>query len=406
MSERLRGQLMLALYRSGRRAEALAAYRAARGDARRGSRDRTGGRASTSRAGNPRSGPCARRADDRRPRTGNARVAVAFQLVHRPQAGAAVDSHAAASRRRSPADADRRRWNGEDAPCHRGDEGLDDDFPDGVVLVELAPINNPDLVPAAIAEALGLGERPGRKPVEVVVAYLRSSALLVLDNFEHVNRSPQLAELLAGAPGATLLVTSRTPLDISERIYRVPALRLPDRSETGQLGRVTRTEAVRLFVDRARDVRADFELTDANADAVVELCLRLDGLPLAIELAAARIKLLSPSAIVAPRPRLELLRAEPGSGAPARHRTLRDAIEWSYDLLGAEEQGSSRAWACSSVDSRLTAPRRSPTSRARYCRLRRVAPQQQPAPDGAHRRRRASLRDAGDDPRVRARASP
>ena len=138
----------------------------------------------------------------------------------------------------------------------------------------------------------------------------------------------------------TLLVTSRAPLDISEeRIYPVAALELPDPSRPLEVGRLRRTEAVRLFVDRARDARADFELSEPNADAVAELCVRLDGLPLALELAAARIKLLSPGDIlVRLGRRLEFLKAEPGAGVPERHRTLRAAIEWSYDLLTEEEQ--------------------------------------------------------------------
>ena len=163
----------------------------------------------------------------------------------------------------------------------------------------------------------------------------------MLDNFEQLlDAAPMLSELLAGAPGLTLLVTSRAPLDIrEERIYPVPALQLPDPSRPLEVDRLRRTEAVRLFVARARDARPDFELSELNADAVAELCVRLDGLPLALELAAARIKLLSPQDILERLGvRLEVLKAEPGAGLPERHRTLRAAIEWSYDLLGAEEQ--------------------------------------------------------------------
>ena len=149
-----------------------------------------------------------------------------------------------------------------------------------------------------------------------------------------------LAELLAGAPGTQLLVTSRAPLDLpEERIYPVPPLQLADATRPVQLARLRETEAIRLFVDRAREARADFELSDENAEAVAELCLRLDGLPLALELAAARIKLLSPRAILERLGgRLELLKAVPGAGLPERHRTLRAAVDWSYDLLTADEQ--------------------------------------------------------------------
>ena len=164
---------------------------------------------------------------------------------------------------------------------------------------------------------------------------------------------------------------------------------------------------MRLFVERARDARPDFELSEANADAVAELCVRLDGLPLALELAAARIKLLSPSAILERLGgRLELLKAAPGAGVPERHRTLRAAIEWSYDLL--DGRGAGALHEPRRLRRRVHARRcrgRRRRARARRRRRRRVAPEQQPAPDGADGRRRAPLRDAGDDPRVRARAA-
>ena len=220
--------------------------------------------------------------------------------------------------------------------------GIEDEFPDGVVLVELAPIRDPELVAPAIADTLGVSAKPGRDLVEMLVAYLRDrQALLVLDNFEQVlDAAPLLTQLIEGARDLVLLVTSRAPLDVPvERVYPVSALELPDPSLLPDLVRLLQVGAVRLFVDRARDARADFELSETNADPIVQLCVRLDGLPLALELAAARIKLLSPGEILARLgPRLELLKSEPGSGAPDRHRTLRAAIDWSYDLLGPEEQ--------------------------------------------------------------------
>ncbi|MDQ3161631.1 MAG: winged helix-turn-helix domain-containing protein [Actinomycetota bacterium] len=220
--------------------------------------------------------------------------------------------------------------------------GIADDFPDGVVLIELAPVSDPRLVATVIVGALGLSESAVQEPAEVLVAYLRARrVLLVLDNFEQVlAAAPLLAEVLADAPGVRLLVTSRAPLDLSEeRVYPVPALQVPASRRPGQVGHLRRTEAVRLFIDRARDARADFELSDSNADDVVELCIRLDGLPLALELAAARIKLLSPGAILTRLDRkLEPLKAAPGAQVPDRHRTLRAAIEWSYDLLDPNEQ--------------------------------------------------------------------
>jgi len=209
-------------------------------------------------------------------------------------------------------------------------------------LVELAPVVDPGLVAPAIAATLGLSETSRHRATETVVTYLRGRRmLLVLDNFEQVlGAAPVLGELLVGAPDVQLLVTSRAPLDLAEEhIYEVPPLQLAERSRPTELGRLRRAEAIRLFVDRAHDARADFVLTEENADGVAELCRRLDGLPLALELAAARIKLLPPHAILERLDdRLELLKAAPGAGVPARHRTLGSAIEWSYELLDAEEQ--------------------------------------------------------------------
>jgi predicted ATPase len=176
--------------------------------------------------------------------------------------------------------------------------GLGGEFADGATLVELAPISDPGLVTLTIANSLGVSEIRGRSLVETIAASLHGRpVLLVLDNLEQVlQAAPLLAELLQGAPTVKMLVTSRAPLDIpEERIYEVPALRLPDPSARRDLDGLRRTESVRLFIDRARDARADFEFTEENADAVAELCLRLDGLPLPLELASARIRLLSPA---------------------------------------------------------------------------------------------------------------
>ena len=212
----------------------------------------------------------------------------------------------------------------------------------GAVLVELGRITAAALVARAIADELGVKERPGHSAREALVEYLRDrQALLLLDNFEHVLEAASLLrELLAGAPGVTLLVTSRASLGVpEERVYPVSALELPDRSQRPSLAELGEIEAIRLFVDRARAARPDFELTETNAESVIELCVRLDGLPLALELAAARCNLLSPRALLERLgSRLELLRATPGSGLVERQWTLRGAIEWSYDLLQPEEQ--------------------------------------------------------------------
>ena len=241
--------------------------------------------------------------------------------------------------------------------------------PAGAVLVELARINDARLVARTIVGELGIQERPGQTAREALLEHLRDrQALLLLDNFEHVlAAAPLVRELLAGAPGVKVLVTSRAPLGIpEERVYRVPALELPDPSRRPSIARLRRTEAIRLFVDRARAARPDFELSETNAESVVELCVRLDGLPLALELAAARCNVLSPRALLERLDsRLDLLRAAPGSGVTERQWTLRGAIEWSYELLEPAEQQLFTSLASSSAGSRSTPPspsRSSPTS--------------------------------------------
>jgi predicted ATPase/DNA-binding SARP family transcriptional activator len=212
----------------------------------------------------------------------------------------------------------------------------------GAVLVELGRITDAALVARTIADELGVQERSGHSAREALLEYLRDrQALLLLDNFEHVLEAASfLRDLLAGAPGVTLLVTSRASLGVpEERLYPVPALELPDPSQRHSIAELGEIEAIRLFVDRARAARPDFALSETNAESVIELCVRLDGLPLALELAAARCNLLSPRALLERLgSRLDLLRAAPGSGLVERQWTLRGAIEWSYDLLQPEEQ--------------------------------------------------------------------
>ena len=214
--------------------------------------------------------------------------------------------------------------------------------PAGAVLVELGRIRDARLVARAIVGELGIEERSGRTAREELLEYLRDrQALLLLDNFEHVlSAAPLVRALLAAAPGVRVLATSRAPLGVpEERVYSVPALELPDPSRRMSITRLRRTEAVRLFVDRARAARPDFELSETNAGSVVELCVRLDGLPLALELAAARSNLLSPRALLERLDsRLDLLQASPGAGLADRQWTLRGAIEWSYELQEPAEQ--------------------------------------------------------------------
>lgn len=208
-------------------------------------------------------------------------------------------------------------------------------FPHGVFFVSLAPISDPDLVPAAITSALGLTQAPG-PPLAHLCQYLAErELLLVLDNFGHVaEASLAVAKLLAAAPGLKVLVTSRAPLRLSgERELEVPSLELPDLRATPSPEVLAATEAVKLFVERAEAARPDFRLTPENAAVVAEITRRLDGLPLAIELAAARVKLLTPQAIADHLgDRLRFLVGGPRD-APRRQQTLRDAIAWSYDLL-------------------------------------------------------------------------
>jgi predicted ATPase/DNA-binding CsgD family transcriptional regulator/Tfp pilus assembly protein PilF len=215
------------------------------------------------------------------------------------------------------------------------------DFPDGVCFVSLAPVRDPDLVVATIAETLGLQEMGERPLLERLKSYLRDrKVLLLLDNFEHVApASPVVAELLRACPTLEVLVTSRAVLHLSgEHEYPVTPLGLPDPERFPAPEEIARYEAVDLFAERARAVRPDFRLDAGDATVVAEICLRLDGLPLAIELAAARIKLLPPEAMLARlEKRLPLLAGGPRD-LPARQRTLGDTIRWSYDLLDEEDQ--------------------------------------------------------------------
>jgi predicted ATPase/class 3 adenylate cyclase len=212
---------------------------------------------------------------------------------------------------------------------------------DGVFAGFLAPLADAALVPSAIAEALGVKEEGGRDLTDVLSEYLSEKRiLLVLDNYEHVlGGSGVVGALLAQCPRLQVLVTSRIPLHLTgEREYGVPPLSLPDLASLPDVGTLTRYDALVFFVDRARAVKADFALTDENAASVVAICRKLDGLPLAIELAAARVKLFPPKSLL---PRLEHRLQLLTGGAkdrPTRQQTLRGAIDWSYSLLTDEEK--------------------------------------------------------------------
>lgn len=217
-----------------------------------------------------------------------------------------------------------------------------EEFPGGVYFVELAPIDEPALVLSTIATTLGLSEAAGsQSPIDTLKTYLRDKqVLLVLDNFEQViDAAPRISELLRATSSLKVLVTSRIILHLSgEQEYPVQPLALPDvRRQVTPVG-LSQYAAVALFIQQAQAAKPDFQITNDNAPAIAEICHRLDGLPLAIELAAARIKVLPPAALLARLTnRLKLLTGGPRDRT-ARQQTLRGAIDWSYDLLDSAEQ--------------------------------------------------------------------
>jgi predicted ATPase/class 3 adenylate cyclase len=213
--------------------------------------------------------------------------------------------------------------------------------PDGVYFVPLAPVSDPELLVPTIAQTLAVQEQPRQTLTEMLARHLRDKKLLlVLDNFEQIlDAAPTVGELLRTAAKLKVVVTSRAPLRLSaEREFPVPPLAVPDLDRLPSLDALARYEAVALFVERARAVSPDFRIANENASAIAEICARLDGLPLAIELAAARVRVLQPPALLARLDRrLKLLTGGPRD-LPERQRTLRKAIEWSYSLLAEDEQ--------------------------------------------------------------------
>lgn len=209
-------------------------------------------------------------------------------------------------------------------------------FPDGVWFVRLAPVRDPDLVASSIAQTLGVQVTGSATPMDRLIEHLRKKrVLLVLDNFEQViEAAADVSRLLAEAPQLKVIVTTRAVLHVyGEQEFPVPPLELPDLEHLPELSKLSMYEAVRLFIERARAARPEFAVTNENAPAVAGICARLDGLPLAIELAAAKVRILPPQAIYSRLGKsLDLLQ----SGArdlPPRQRTLRGAIAWSHDLL-------------------------------------------------------------------------
>ena len=225
---------------------------------------------------------------------------------------------------------------------------LDVHFADGVWFLDLSPLSDPTLIVPTVAAALGVALPLDRPPLEVLAAHLRTQQrLLVLDNCEQIIGAVAgfVSALLAGCPAVQILATSRAPVRVrGEHVLALTPLAAPP-AGAADLDQVHGAPAVRLFVQQARAVDAQFSLNNHNAAAVAEICQRLDGLPLAIELAAARVNLLPPAALSALLgQQVDILGAAPRD-APARHRTIHDAIAWSYDLLAPDVQGFLRSLA-------------------------------------------------------------
>lgn len=215
-------------------------------------------------------------------------------------------------------------------------------FGDGVYLVRLTPVRDPSLVIATIADTLNVRDASDTRPLlGKLKDYLRDKQmLLLLDNFEQVlEAAPTIAELMEACPGLRFVVTSRAALRVrGEKELFVPPLAIPARNENFEFKNVSQYAAVELFIQRAKSIKPDFHVTNENAPAIAEICHRLDGLPLAIELAAARVKMLTPHEMLARlEHRFDLLRGGVRD-LPERQQTLRSAIDWSYDLLDESAQ--------------------------------------------------------------------
>jgi predicted ATPase/DNA-binding CsgD family transcriptional regulator len=247
-----------------------------------------------------------------------------------------------------------------------------DEFADGITFISLAPISDPDLVIPTIVQALDLKESGARPLLDLLKGYLKDKyVLLLLDNFEQVlPAAPHLTDLLASCPDLKLLVTSRAVLHVQgEHEFPVPPLALPDLKQLPEHTSLSHYAAVMLFIQRAQAARPDFQLTAATARSIAEICVRLDGLPLAIELSAARIKLFPPQALLKRLEHRFQVLTGGAQDAPVRQQTLRNTIQWSYDLLKPEEQRLFRRLSvfvggctlealealCSSLDDRDTA---------------------------------------------------
>jgi predicted ATPase/class 3 adenylate cyclase len=219
--------------------------------------------------------------------------------------------------------------------------GLVSAFSDGVFFVDLAPLTDPALVGPTVARTLGITEQGERPIIDILKEHLEPRrVLLVLDNFEHLLAAREVVEdLLEAALRLSALVTSRSILNLyGEQEFPVPPLALPDPSASANLEELSQNEAVALFIERAQAAKPAFSITNENALAVAEICVRLDGLPLAIELAASRTRLLEPGEILARLGQRLPLLSTGARNLPARQQTLRGAIGWSYELVDRPEQ--------------------------------------------------------------------
>jgi predicted ATPase/DNA-binding SARP family transcriptional activator len=339
LRERPRRQLMLALYRSGRQAEALAAYREARESLveelglEPGTELQELERAILTHDPSLELGPAVGERETNVPIPANRLVGrdreltATCGLLRRPDVRLVTLTGAGGS--------GKSRLGLEVARL------MLEEFEHGVFLVRLGAISDPVLVPQTIAKTLSVREQAGERVLDTLEDFLRDRELLLLvDNFEHLLlAAPTLTRLLGAAPSLKLLVTSRSPLRVlGEHEYPVMPLSLPDLGPSLEPALLEDSEAVAFFVERVAAVKPEFFLSGANAPAVAEICVRLDGLPLALELAAARCRFLAPEAILE---RLEDRLALLTGGLrdlPARQQTLRDTIAWSYGLLEGTEQ--------------------------------------------------------------------